>query len=52
MLKIKIESLLGDKTCSWVRIVSGIKKYVTETSEEIHIGSVGDKSTGKLVAKA
>ena len=29
-VEIKIESLLGDKTCSWVRIVTGISKYVTE----------------------
>ena len=50
--EIKIESIFGDKTCSWVRIVNGINKYVAETSEEIHIESVGEKSTGKLVAKA
>ena len=51
-VEIKIESPLGDKTFSWVRIVTGINKYVTETSEEIHIESVGEKSTGKPVAKA
>ena len=27
-VEIMIESILGDKTCSWVRIVNGIKKYV------------------------
>ena len=47
-----IESLLGDKTCSWVRIVNGIKKYVAETSEEAHVANIGEKSTGKLVVKA
>ena len=47
-----IESLFGDKTCSWVRIVNGIKKYVMETSKETHVENIGEKSTGKLVAKA
>ena len=47
-----IESLFGDKTCSWVRIVNGINKYVTETLEETHAENIGEKSTGKLVAKA
>ena len=50
--EIKIESLSGDKISSWVRIVNGINKYVTETSEEIHVESVGKKGTGKPVAKA
>ena len=31
-VEIKIESLFGDKICSWIRIVNGINKYVTETS--------------------
>ena len=44
-----IESLIGDMTCSWVRIVNGIKKYVTETT---HVEKIGEKCTGKLVAKA
>ena len=43
-----IESLFGDKTCSWVKIVSGI---VTEMSEGTLVESVGEKSTGKPVAK-
>ena len=51
-VEIMIKSLFGDKTCSWVRIVNGINKYVTETLEEIHVASVGEKSTGKPVAKA
>ena len=50
-VEIKIESFFGDKTCSWVVIVNGINKYDTETSDEIHVASVGEKSTGKLVAK-
>ena len=52
MLKSRSKLHFCDKTCSWVRIVNGINKFVTETSEEIHVGSVGEKSTGKLVAKA
>ena len=47
-----IESLFGDKTCSWVRIVNGINNYVTEMSEETHVESNGEKSTGKPVPKA
>ena len=31
--------------------MSGINKYVTETSEEIPVASVGARSSGKLVAK-
>ena len=37
--------------CPWVRIVNGINKYAKETSEEIHVASVGERSTGKPVAK-
>ena len=33
-VEIMIESLFVDNTCSWVRIVNGINKYVTEMSEE------------------
>ena len=41
------------KPVSWVRVLNGINKYVTETSEEISIESVQlDMSTGRLVAKA
>ena len=32
-VEIMIESLFRDRTVSWVRIVNGINKYVTETSE-------------------
>ena len=31
--------------------MNGINKYVTETSEETHVESIGEKSAGKLVAK-
>ena len=50
---IMIESLFKDQTVSWVRIVNGINKYVTETSQEIPIENVQlFISTGRLVAKA
>ena len=47
-----IESLFRDRTVSWVRIVNGINKYVSETSEEIPVTSVDNRGTGKPVAKA
>ena len=48
-----VESLFRDRTVSWVRIVNGINKYVTETSEEIPTENVDlCISTGKPVAKA
>ena len=47
-----IESLFGDKSCSWVRIVNGINKYVTEMLENIRVESIGEKSSGNLVSKA
>ena len=42
-IEIMIGSLFGDKTCSWVRIVNGINKYVTEMSEETHVESIGEE---------
>ena len=51
-VEIMIESLFRDRTVSWVRIVNGIHKYVTERSEEILDASVENRGTGKLVAKA
>ena len=52
-IDIMIETLLKDQTVSWVRIVNGIKKYVTETSEEIPIENVQlFISTRRRVAKA
>ena len=48
-----IESLFKDQTVSWVRIVNGINKYVTETSEEIPIENVQlFIRTRRLFAKA
>ena len=47
-----IESIFRDRTVSWVRIVNRIDKYVTEASGEILVASVGDRCTGKPVAKA
>ena len=51
-VEIMIESLFRDRTISWVRIVNGINKYVTETSQEILVASVEKRGTGKPVAKA
>ena len=39
-IEILIESLFRDRTASWVRIVNGINKYVTETSETISLENV------------
>ena len=50
-IDIMIEPSFRDKTVSWVRIVSGINKYVTETSEEILVESVELVRTGEPVAK-
>ena len=51
-MEIMIESLFRDRTVSWVRIVNGINKYETETSEDILVASVENKGTVKPVAKA
>ena len=51
-IEIMIESLFRDGTASWVRIVIGVNKYVTETSETISFENVEHRVTGKLVAKA
>ena len=51
-VEIMIESLFRDRTVSWVRIVNGINKSVTETSEEIPIASVENRGAGKPVAMA
>ena len=44
-VEILIESLFRDRTVSWVRIVNGINKYVTETSQEILVASVENRGT-------
>ena len=51
-VEIMIESLFRDRTVSWVHIVNGINKYITETSEEILVTSFESRGRGKLVAKA
>ena len=51
-VEIMVESLFRDRTVSWVRIVNGINKYVTETSETISLENVEHRVTGKPVAKA
>ena len=52
VVEIMIESLFRDRTISWVRIVNGINTYLTETSEENLVVSVGDRSTETTFAKA
>ena len=51
-MEVMIESLFRNRTVSWVRIVNGINKYITETSETISFESVEHRVTGKRVAKA
>ena len=52
-IEIMIKSLFHDKTTSWVRIVNGIDKYVTETSETVDLEIFEHKDvTGKPVARA
>ena len=51
-IEIVIESLLRDRTVSWVRIVNGIDKYVTETAKTISLENVEHTVTVKSVATA
>ena len=51
-VEIVVESLFRDRTVSWVRIVNGINKHVTETSEEILVTSVENRGVWKPVVKA
>ena len=46
-VEITIESSFRDRTVSWVRIVTRINKYVTETSEEMLVAIVENRGTGK-----
>ena len=46
-LEIMVESLFRDRTVSWVRIVNGINKYVTEASEEFLVASVENRGTSR-----
>ena len=50
-----VESMIEtffDRTVSWVRIVNGIYKQVTESSEEILVASIENGGIGKPIAKA
>ena len=50
-IEVLIESLFRDRTVSWVRIVNGINKYVTETSETVALEIFEhEEVTGKPVA--
>ena len=51
-IEIMTESLFRDRTICWVRIVNGINKYVSETSETISLENDEHRVTVKLVAKA
>ena len=51
-IEILIESLLRHGTASWVRIVNGFNKHVTETKETVPLDSAEQRATGRLVAKA
>ena len=51
-VEIMIEYFFRDRTVSWVRIVNGINKYMTETSEQIPVASVENRVVGKPLAKA
>ena len=48
-IEIQIQSLFRDRTASWVRIVNGIEKYATETTETIVDEEHG--ASGRSVAK-
>ena len=49
---VEIKTPIWWQTCSWVRIVNGINKYVTETSETICFERVEHRVIGKPFAKA
>ena len=50
-VEIMIAYLIGDKTCSWVRIVNGISKYVTGMSEETHVEILERRVQGNLLRR-
>ena len=52
LLKWKSNPNLGDKTCSWVRIVNGINKHVTERQKRFTLKVLERREQGKLVVKA
>ena len=49
-IEIEVQYLFQDRTASWVRIVSGVEKYVTETTETIE--DEEHRALGKPIAKA
>ena len=52
-IEVRINSLLGDGSYSWVRISSGLNKYVMELSETMSSSfeTVSGASTGRPVSK-
>ena len=48
-IEVQIPSLFEDNAASWVRIVSGVDKYVTESMQT---KKEQDIASGKLIAKA
>ena len=48
-IEVQIPSLLQDHTCSWVRTVNGVDKYVTES---VPTAKEEDTASGKPIAKA
>ena len=49
-IEIQVQSLFQDGTSSWVRIVNGVEKYVTETTETIE--DEEHRASGKPIAKS
>ena len=49
-VEIQVQSLFQDRTASWVRIVNGVEKYVTRTTETTEDEEHG--ASGKPIAKA
>ena len=49
-IEIQVRSLFQDRTASWVRIVNGVEKYVTGTTETIEDEEHG--ALGQPIAKA
>ena len=48
--EIEVQSLFRERTASWVRIVNGVEKYVTETTETIE--DEQRRASEKPIAKA
>ena len=50
-VEIMIESIFGDKTCYWIRIVIGINTYVTETSKRLTLKVLERRVKGNLLRR-